>query len=152
MGNFTKFGPLNDRCENSDVQDVGQKSSEDIKNPESLSGGRSTFTRHLAVKIGTPTPLPVNGLLPKVPPIGLNFLASLRVGEQQVDVLRNMPDFNRRYAISGGIVKLLYSTYSITLFVRILPTLFKKFPYRDFRTILYFLNGQLPLKNTKIKC
>ena len=37
----------------------------------------------------------------------------------------NMPDFNRRYAISGGIVQLFYSAL-YTLFCKDLSTLFKK--------------------------
>ena len=98
------------------------------------------FQQYLAVKIGTPSPLPVNGLLPKAPPIGLNLFASVTLGEQQIDVFWDTLDFNRRYAISGSIVKLFYSIL-YTLFVRVLSALFKKFPYRDFHTILNFLNS-----------
>ena len=87
-----------------------------------------------------PPPLPVNGLLPNGPPIGLKSLAQVRLGEQQTNVLWNMLDFNRKYALSGGIVKLFYSTLYM-LFVKILSTLLKKFSYGDFRTIFYFLNG-----------
>ena len=82
----------------------------------------------MAVKIRTPFPLPINGLLPKVPPIGLNISASVRLREQQIEVLWNTPDFNRRCAISGSIVKLFYSYNTLYIICKGFIYAFQKIP------------------------